>query len=78
MQYWLLGIFIGKQVIFERPHRLPHDLFRISHDIGNHTVPVNNPCRGIFHFLLVIDDCPVKRNAPVDFRHHIILPPSSF
>ena len=61
---WLLRIFVGKQVILERPHRLPHDLLRIAGDIGNHTVPVNDPCRGIIHFLLVIDDHPVKGNAP--------------
>ena len=78
MQYGLLRVLVGKQVILERPYRLPHDLFRIARDIGNHAVPVNDTCRGIIHFLLVIDDCPVKGKASVDFRHHIILPPFSF
>ena len=78
VQYGLLRIPIGKQVILERPHRLSHDLFRGTGDIGNHAVPVNNPCSGVVHFLLVIDDRPVKGNAPVDFRYHVIPPPFSF
>lgn len=67
MQYGLLRVLVGKQVILERPYRLPHDLFRIARDIGNHAVLVNDTCRGIIHFLLVIDDCPVRETPLLIF-----------
>ena len=78
VQYGLFRVSVGKQVVLERPHRLSHDLLRIAGDIGNHAVPVNDASSVVVHFLLVIDDSPVKGNTSVDFRYHVIPPPFSF
>ena len=38
MQYGLFRILVGEQVVLECPKRVPHDLLRITRDIGNHAV----------------------------------------
>ena len=35
MQYGLFRILVGEQVVLECPKRVPHDLLRITRDIGN-------------------------------------------
>ena len=78
VQHRLLRVPVGKQVVLESPERVPHDMLRIARDIGNHAVARNDTCHGLVHFLLVVDDSPIERHAPVDFCHHVIPPPSVF
>ena len=77
MQDGLFRVLVGEEVVVKRPKGLLHDTIRIACHIGNHTVSRNDTRGGVIHFLLVVGDCSVERDTPVDFRHHVIPPPFS-
>lgn len=67
MQDGLFRVLVGEEVVVERPKGLLHDTIRIACHIGNHTVSRNDTRGGVIHFLLVVGDCSVERDTPVDF-----------
>lgn len=71
MQYRLIRVLVCQKVFPEAVDGILHIHIGAVGRISNHSIPRYYTRGPVIHLLPVICECPVERNAPVDFRHHV-------